>query len=418
VFQSPDRTVPVVSLAGVSLVRTVAADGITVSGRTREGNRCGGWVGPETETDTIELPTELPVICEPFAGTSSRGDVVVNAAVTQGDNETNQSSVLPLSREACRGTCDLPETSWYRVSLPTIRVGTGLCGSSFGDCEPPTAEVSAGSALLRVDWSQGNTNGQIGWATGLPSQGAPDRTRPDAPQMNTFEELRATPAGSTGAYNLGFRLQTDRPVTYSVHLFGSCTTDGLVTDVTGTTTGVAMINFGHACLGSEYRAEVELVDEDGNRSLWTQTPGPNFWPYGYTSTPLRDTDLSVSYTVSRPGSDILSYVTPMSITVSGARVTRTPSQPCIPGTSLSVNNWIVRDLPLGDRITVEVSIAMHTAYGSASGTVADCDSSEYDGETLSFSTVITRAQLTTPEGVTITAPAGSPYSVSITIHGA
>lgn len=418
VFQSPDRTVPVVSLAGVSLVRTVAAEAVTVSGRTREGARCGGWVGPDSETDTVDLPADLPVICDPFSGTSSRGDVVVNAAVTQGDNETTQSSVLPLSREACRGTCDLPETSWYRVSLPTIRVGTGLCGSSFGACDPPTAEVTAGTALLRVDWSQGNSNGQTTWATGLPSTGTPERTRPDAPQMNTFESLTVTPAGSTGAYNLGFRLQTDRPVTYSIHLFAGCTTDGLITDVTGTSAGSALISFGRVCLGSEYRAEVELIDEAGNRSLWTQTPGPGFWPYGYASTPLRETDLNVSYTVSRPGSDILSYVSPLSITVSGARVTRTPSQPCIAGTSVSVRDRIVRDLPLGDRVTVAVSIAMHTAYGSASGTVADCDSSEYDGETLSFETVISRAQLVSPDGVTITAPAGSPYSVTIVIHGA
>ena len=418
VLQSPDRTVPVVSLAGVSLVRTVGAEAVTVSGRTREGFRCGGWVGPDTETDTIELPADLPVVCAPFAGTSSRGDVVVTAAVSQGDNETTQSSVLPLSREACRGACALPETSWYRLTLPTIRVGTGLCGSSFGACDPPTAEVAAGSALLRVDWSQGNTNGQTGWATGLASEGAPDRPRPDAPQMNTFEELTATPAGATGAYNLGFRLQTDRPVTYSIHLFGECATDGLIRDVTGTSTGVAMINFGRVCLGAEYRAEVELTDEAGNRSLWTQTPGPNFWPYGFASTPLRETNLNVSYTISRPGSDILTYVSPLSITVSGARVTRSPSQPCIAGTSVTVNNQLVRDLPLGDRITVAVSIAMHTAYGSATGADADCDSSEYDGETLSFETVITRAQLTSLEGVTITAPPGSPYSVTIVIHGA
>ena len=419
VFQSPDRTVPIVSLAGVSLARTVAENAITLSGRTREGEGCGGWVGPDTETDTVALPAHLPVICDPYVSTAStRGDIVVNASVTQGDNETSQSSVLPLSREACRGACALPETSWYRVSLPTVRVGTGLCGSSFGPCDPPTAEVSAGTALLRVDWTQGNMNGQTDWASGLPSEGTPERLEPFAPQMNTFEELTATPAGSTGAYNLGFRLQTDRPVTYNIHLFASCTTDGLITDVTGTSTGVAMISFGRVCLGSEYRAEVELIDDAGHRSLWTQTPGPNFWPYGYATTPLRETNLSVSYSVSRPGSHVVSYVTPLSITVSGARVTRTPSQPCIVGDSVTVNNWIVRDLMLGDRITVAVSIAMHTAYGSSSGTVADCDSSEYDGETLNFDVVITRAQLTSPEGVTITAPAGSPYSVSITIHGA
>jgi hypothetical protein len=419
VFQSPDRMVPIVSLAGVSLARTVAADAISLSGRTREGEGCGGWVGPDAETSAVELPASLPVICAPFVSTAStRGDVVVDATVTQGDSETSQSSVLPLSHGACRGVCPLPETSWYRVSLPTVRVGTGMCGSSFGPCDPPTAEVSAGTALLRVDWAQGNTNGQADWASGLPSEGTVERLTPLAPQMNTFEQLTATPAGAIGAYNLGFRLQTDRPVTYNIHLVASCTTDGLVTDVTGTSTGVAMINFGRVCLGSEYRAEVELIDDAGHRSLWTQTPGPSFWPYGFASTPLRETDLSVSYSVSRPGSDILSYVTPLSITVSGARVTRTPSQPCIAGTSVSVNNWIVRDLPLGDRITVAVSIAMHTAYGSATGTIADCDSSDYDGETLSFDTVISRAQLTSPEGVTITAPAGSPYSVTIVIHGA
>ena len=60
---------------------------------------------------------------------------------------------------------------------------------------------------------------------------------------------------------------------------------------------------------------------------------------------------------------------------------------------------------------------MHTAYGGVTGDVADCDSSEYDGETLTFRTVVSRTDLVSPDGVTITAPAGSPYAVTIVIRG-
>ncbi len=418
VLQSPDRTVPIVSLAGLSLAHTVAADAIDLRGRTREGQHCGGWVGPEAETATVELPGDLPTICAPFgAGLSSRGDVVVTSSVTQGDNETTQRSVLPLSREACLGVCELPETSWYRVTLPTIRVGTGLCGSSFGSCDPPTSELAAGSALLRVIWVQGNSNGQSRWASGLASEGTPERVRPDVPQMNTFEQLTARPGAYTGTYDLGFRLVTDRPVTYTAHLSADCLGAGMVTDVSGTSAGNVPVNFGRACYGGSYAVQVDLVDADGYRSVFTPTPGPNFWPYGFTYAPLRETNLNVSYTVTRPGSDFITYVSPLSITVGGARVTPSPSQPCIAGRTATARDRILRDLALGERVTIEVTVAMHTAYGGVTGDVADCDSSEYDGETLTFSTVVLRTDLVSLDGVTITSPEGSPYAVTINVHG-
>ncbi len=418
VLQSPDRTVPVVSLESVSLARPVAAGAIEVRGRTREGQGCGGWSGPEVETDSIDVPADIPPICAPsYFGASSRGDVVISAWVTQGETETSHSSVLPLSREVCRGACVLPETSWYRVTLPTIRVGTGMCGSSFGSCDPPTAEVSAGSALLRVDWSHGDSNRQTAWALGLASTGTPERVRADAPQMNTFQQLIARPGAFTGTYELGFTLVTDRPVTYTARLSTDCLGPGMVSDVSGTSAGNVPVNFGRACYGASYAVLVELVDADGNRSVFTPTPGPNFWPYGFTYAPLRETNLSVSYTVTRPGSDFITYVSPLSITVGGARVTPSPPQPCIAGRTVAARDRILRDLALGEHVTIDVTVAMHTAYGGVTGDVADCDSSEYDGETLSFSTVVSRTDLVSLDGVTITAPAGSPYAVTMVIHG-
>lgn len=420
VLQSPDRTVPVVSLESISLARTVAAAAIDLRGRTREGRDCGGWVGPETDTDTIVVSTDTLPICAPsYFGASSGGDVVISASVMQGENETAQTTVLPLSREVCRGTCVVPDTSWYRVTLPTIRVGAGLCSSSFGPCDPPTREVAAGTALLRVDWSQGSTNGQSSWALGLASEGEPDRVRPDAPQMNTYEALGARPAVTPGRYTMGFHLVTDRPVTYTAHLSADCLGEGMVTDVTGTTDGRAYVDFGGACFGSSYAAQVELVDADGNRSFWTQTPGPGFWPYGYAEVPPLDTDLGVSYTVTRPGGrpTETTYASPLSITLNGHRVTRAPSQPCIVGPTVDVRNWIVRDVPLGDRVTVAVTVAMHTALGGSVGDVAYCESSEYDGETMTFRAEVSRVDLTSLTGVTITAPEGSPYDMTIVIRG-
>lgn len=419
VLQSPDRTVPVVTLESVALARTVAADAIELRGRTREGQACGFWTGPEVDSDSIELAAGGEVLCHTsYFGASSRGDVVISSSVTQGDNETTQLSVLPLSREVCRGVCALPESTWYRLALPTLRVGTGLCGSSFGSCDPPTAEVAAGSALVRVDWSQGDTNGQREWTLGLASTGIPERVRADVPQMNTFQQLTARAGALAGTYDIGFTLVTDRPVTYTARLNGACFGPRMLTVVSGSSEGNVPITFGRACLGTEYSATVELVDEDGNRSFWSPTPGPGFWPYGFVFSPLRDTNLTISYTITRPSSDFIMYVTPLSITVSGARMTPSPSQPCVAGNTVRVRDRVVHDVALGDRVTVEVTVAMHTAYGSATGSVADCDSSEYDGETLTFSTVVSRSDLTTPEGVTITAPAGSPYAVTITIHGA
>lgn len=424
VLQTPDRTVARVSVEAVNLTRTMAAGSVELRARTREGEGCGIWSGPSVEgavvpsADLVDATLCRPNLFGSFTR-GTRGDIVVTSAVTQGETETFTSSMLRLNREVCYGSCVLPEPSYYDVSLATIRVGAGLCGSSFGSCDPPTRETSAGSARLRVDWEQGNLNGRSEWFISSSSEGRPDRVVPDLPQMDTFQEITATRTPGFFGYDLGFSLNTDRPVTYTATLEGDCFLPSTETEKTGSSAGAARITFARTCAGGSYWIDVELVDEAGTRAVWNVNLYPTRWAYGFITTPGQLTNLSVDYSIDRPGPDILTYLSPFSITVGtstvGGAFSRDSS--CIVGTRLVRTGQLFNDAYLGELVPITIELRMVQGFGTATGDSADCTSYDDRGpETLTLSSVVHRSELF-GEGVTLTSPEGAPYDVTVTVRG-
>lgn len=64
---------------------------------------------------------------------------------------------LPIMLDGCAGRCPSRPTEWYRVPLPEVRFGTGMCGGS-GGCDPSSAMGSAGVMTVRVDFSEGSAD--------------------------------------------------------------------------------------------------------------------------------------------------------------------------------------------------------------------------------------------------------------------
>jgi hypothetical protein len=425
VLHSPDRTLPTISLERVDLVRTVGAEAVKISARTRDALGCGtAWEGPSRQGRTVPA-SDLrdAVICsiDNLGGlvglSTSSGDVVITSVVTQGEAVTWNQNLLPLGPEACRGVCATPETSWYRISLATIQVPDGICGSGFGDCDPPTREHSAGTALLKVEWEQGAQNGLSEWGRTAPVAGQPAvLPPPDYPQMDTREEITVTRIPGFYGADASFLLATDRPVTYTARLRSACELPGSVTEVSGRSEGRTLVRFHKLCLGESHGGQVELTDDTGAVSTYNVTPGDNLWPSGAIGVGVGGdaSELGWSLSLSRTERSIyhLSYLESLTVSVDSVAITDRIERGCQPDPDVFRTSMITPNVHLSELVTVQVSAALAPA---ADGTSLRPCQSALDPGRLSFTTQVPRSDLF-GEGVTISAPDGGEYHFSLTLR--
>src|SRR5690554_3101740 len=425
-LHSPDRMLPTVTLHDVDLVRTVAADAVTISASTRDNLSCGdGWTGPATQGDEVAA-SDLrgAVLCSisHFSGlvglSTSSGDVVVRTFVRQGDDVTSTYSVLPLGRQACRGTCDTPEPSWYRISLSTIQVGDGLCGTSFGECEPPTRAASAGTALLKVEWDQGERNGLTEWGRTAPVSGHPAvLPRPDYPQMDTSQRINVTRVPGLYAADASFLLVTDRPVNYTARLVSGCSLPGAVTEVTGRNESRIMVLFSKLCAGENHLGQVELTDDAGAVTTYNVVPGDNLWAHGAggVGLPSEPSMLSWSLALSRTERSgyPLSTLRYLGIFVDGTALSDQIPLGCQLDPDVVRTSLLTPDVYLSEVVTVQVSATLSPAVSRSDG-YATCRAPHGAGS-LSFRIDVPRSDLF-GDGVTITAPDGGEYRFALTLR--
>lgn len=425
VLHSPDRMLPIISVADVELVRTVAAEAVTISARSRSNFGCGtAWEGPSRQGDDVPA-SDLrdAVICsiDNHGGlvglTTSSGDVVIYTAVEQGEDVTSTLNVLPIGREACRGVCTTPEPSWYRISLATIRVPDGICGSGFGDCDPPTRESSAGTALLKVEWEQGERNGLSEWGRTAPVVGKPAVPAPPAyPQMDTREEITVTRMPGFYGADASFLLATDRPVNYTARLASRCTLPGSVKEVSGRSEGRVMVLFHKLCLGEIHGGQVELTDDTGAVTTYNVTPGDNLWPSGAAGVgPGSDPSmLAWSLSLSRTERSIyhLSYLRSLTVYVDGVALSDQIAKGCQLDPDIYRSSLLTPDVHLSELVTVQVWAELAPA---ASGTSLRPCQPALDPGRLSFTVEVPRSELF-GDGVTITAPEGGEYNFSLTLR--
>lgn len=315
IAETPDVVVPVVTLQDVSLLRdtTASTGGITAS--TQSGFECGSASFPPEDTSGGTTVAINQTLCDQTASLRSwmappgaGGNVVLTTRVTRGHDVVSSHYVLPLSRYACTGTCDLPPTLTYSVPLPLVTVGTGMCGSGFGgDCTPPTEETSLGTATVVVTWVQGNANGRSSWSVGALDSATPDSPPPAAaPEFDTEEYLEATLSTDGWTGTVSGIVGTDRHATYTASIAGDCFTGTPPAAITGTTapettgTQTAHISFTGLCPGQTYSVTVELVDDSGARTVASATRGAGaiWWPGSIVTIPVRLYTVTGTLTIS------------------------------------------------------------------------------------------------------------------------
>lgn len=164
----------------------------------------------------------------------------------------------------------------YDVPIPGGRVGSGLCGSGFGGCDPPTSEVFLGNIRLIVETYTGPAGppdpGLFGdpWAVQPQTAFAPSGgfAPPPEPQIDQNQSALSViaPAGD-GRPGMQAVLWFDRPVSVTatprVVLGGECPVPA-VAQTTAAPTIQATFRFPDLCWGAMYALDLIATDADGN----------------------------------------------------------------------------------------------------------------------------------------------------------
>ena len=314
VAMSPDSIVPVVTVTRASFIRNVALQSIGIDASTASGLVCGHVTLPPADTSggsTVDIGATLCDTSESdvsyLAPPGTGGNIVLSTAAYGGGEVLHSSYLLPLSHYECLGTCDLPPSLTYSIPLPTVRVGSGLCGSGFGgDCTPPTRETALGTVDVDVTWIQGNVNGLDHWVVGEADATAPDAPPPpDAPIFDT--EAWWAVSLSTDGWRGEARavLRSDRHVTYTATIAGDCFLGEAPAPVTGSThrdaAGIeaASVSFWGLCPGGTYRTRVEMIDDAGHLTVadYSRDAGTVWWPGAAFTVPVAEIEISGTMTV-------------------------------------------------------------------------------------------------------------------------
>jgi hypothetical protein len=167
--------------------------------------------------------------------------------------------------------------SHYDIPIPGGRVGTGLCGSSFGECEPPSREVFLGNVRVLVETYSGPGGppdpGLLGdqWDVDPQTTFTPSGAFevPLTPQIdqNQTRLTAITPREAGGRPGLHAVLHFDRPVQVTavprVAIGYTCPIEAVPQSTTEPQIVVAF-EFPDMCWGSTYWLDVLATDADGN----------------------------------------------------------------------------------------------------------------------------------------------------------
>lgn len=261
IVQTADRLQAAVSLISLS---AQPLGQWSLRGYLPSGQHCGTW--RSTEFDGTESPSPARLLCDYGdrrvgpAGAPGRGVLPWSSGDPDYFTVELRSPVvepvftaIDLGAAArCTGTCTTPADAYYRV----------------GDARA--------SAIVRVHWSQGDSNGAVATAVGPVTDSESASTT--GPLLDVGLSALQRPALDRAARSatatLAFR--ADEPASYVARLVpvDGCTRPGAVLEFHGQLgtaerwTAMERVTFAGLCAGSDYQAVVELTAASGERTTW------------------------------------------------------------------------------------------------------------------------------------------------------
>jgi hypothetical protein len=194
--------------------------------------------------------------------------------------------------------------------------------------------------VLRVDWTQGRTNGLAHWQIGAMDVTTPGDTTDAAPQFDTnvFPAPGHLADGFTGTLDLP--IVTDRGAHYRATLSGDCFLPGATSHVVTGVRADHLISgppdafWQGLCPGSTYFITLEVWDTAGHRATYG-FPGDSAthrWPGGEAFIPALRLDLTALMSNGPQARDHNSYgirYISVDITPGGGLDNIVPAQPCV-----------------------------------------------------------------------------------------
>lgn len=181
------------------------------------------------------------------------------------------------------GTATAIASTEATLDLSTRR-GSGLCGSSFGACEPPTTDYPGPQVALLVEHLAGSTGRRTDWAIGGPFVPAtPPSTPTELPETPRID-YRASGVAADGRNAVVAEAAFDRPVTLTARLYGSPDDEclgGVTREVTvAEFSEVHSVRFEGLCLLSPYWVDLTVTDMAGTTVEFRNSPVPPalHWP--------------------------------------------------------------------------------------------------------------------------------------------
>ncbi len=420
VVATPDHARPAIIADSVSLVGEVDANAIDVTVSWGTG-ACSLVHGPSARGDELEL-LDGRQACDGGEFPPTQVDPLVEVSVEHDGVVHRSHSVLPLSRIGRTGGGAVPETTWFSVPLTVDVDHVEMCGSGIqAPCSPIEGYGKAGTVLLRVDWSEGASNGRTDWHVGeLRSERVEHELAP-LPQIDylrhDWEVLSVAPRGGpvTARYIVG----ADRPVDYEVTLVGTCTVDGEEMTRTGSARNSVPLQW-RLCPGEGYHLEGTFTDEDGNTAVYD---GSDTWAVLSSFTPPRyDTRLSVAYRAEHTaagdweGPNV--QLAAMRLRIDGQPVdTGVEPGTCLDGPVIDRSAGVgLRDVALSQDVRIELSVLMVEAWGGyGGGQPPTCAGATTWGvPTVDLVADVPLADLA--EGTTITWTGDTDYTITLTLR--
>ncbi len=308
VLHSPDLTLPRVKVLDWGLDESVDNPNpqltATIGGTTLE---CGTQI-PFGNSDFVGSDGYL---CDyqtvNGAGIGWDSALVVTSQVTGYGSTGTRTYTLPVAPQICGVGCVPPRPAYFDIPLESRNPCLG------NGCAPSRVGV----ARLKVEW----VDGQESWATGWWREGAAEPLEGPVFERDAVVELGAVSAdGFSQAAEL--RVRTNEPTT--ARLIVDPWPNSLLTfggsaptfeDLTLTTDRVIPFTVD---TGQWYQAYLEVIDEDGNITLYGSAsaarpigaPQPRTWAGGYFRAANQQRDYDISVTAVRTDGGSFSMSTP------------------------------------------------------------------------------------------------------------
>jgi hypothetical protein len=348
---TPDRVSTRIRLLGIrAAAGGLAADSLELGGSCITARIPDVALGAD-EAVTWS-PADAPVLCD-YQGYQQPDTTTIR--VFRGDDPERTFAIptpnLPSAVASTLVTLDL-----------STRRGSGLCGSGFGSCDPPTTTYPGPQITLLVEHLSGAVNHRDDWDRGGPfvplTPPAVPTTLPESAQIDWF----ASGVEADGQHALRMTASFDRPVSLTARLRGapddSCLSGEMLEGVVSELRTSHILSFTGLCTQTGYAIDLTVTDGDGTVTEFVTEPriGALRWDgFGFTA------GWPVRYFVglrSSFGTDM--YVRTLSIRVAGGRIDLVPESRCL----TALQSMEIRE-EWGDEIPVTVIIGIVDASDSS-----------------------------------------------------